>query len=229
MAEIFQNAFKGGFGSRKMSDCVGINFYDGFHALKSQAAVSPDAGPGIQGQRQYQRQHFDTRMMNFVHCKLNMLVGDAINSAIKIDYIVEFLALRGVLFNGNVLNTDLILKTASLLIHAAKIDENYTSKEKSIIKETLLTLDSEISDIEKLMIDAENNEKNSNQILDFTKELKNADQSFKVKVIEILWKIIYSNKEVDMYEANLMSRLSGLLYLDKKIAAEIKEKVKKDF
>ena len=126
-------------------------------------------------------------------------------------------------------NTDLILKTASLLIHAAKIDENYTSKEKSIIKETLLTLDSEISDIEELMIDAENNEKNSNQILDFTKELKSADQSFKVKVIEILWKIIYSNKEVDMYEANLMSRLSGLLYLDKKIAAEIKEKVKKDF
>ena len=126
-------------------------------------------------------------------------------------------------------NTNLILKTASLLIHAAKIDENYTSKEKSIIKETLLTLDSEISDIEELMIDAENNEKNSNQILDFTKELKNTNQSFKVKVIETLWKIIYSNKEVDMYEANLMSRLSGLLYLDKKIAAEIKEKVKKDF
>ena len=126
-------------------------------------------------------------------------------------------------------NTDLILKTASLLIHAAKIDENYTSKEKSIIKETLSTLDTEISNIEELMIDAENNEKNSNQILDFTKELKNADQSFKVKVIETLWKIIYSNKQVDMYEANLMSRLSGLLYLDKKTAAEIKEKVKKDF
>ena len=126
-------------------------------------------------------------------------------------------------------NSDLISKTASLLIHAAKIDENYTTKEKSIIKETLLNLDSKISDIEKLMVEAENNEKNSNQILDFTKELKNADQSFKVNVIEILWKIIYSNKEVDMYEANLMSRLSGLLYLDKKIAAEIKEKVKKDF
>ena len=126
-------------------------------------------------------------------------------------------------------NSDLSLKTASLLIHAAKIDENYTSKEKSIIKETLLNLDSKISDIEKLMVEAENNEKNSNQILDFTKELKNADQSFKVKVIEVLWKIIYSNKEVDMYEANLMSRLSGLLYLDKKIAAEIKEKIKKDF
>ena len=126
-------------------------------------------------------------------------------------------------------NANLTLKTASLLIHAAKIDENYTSKEKSIIKETLLNLDSEISNIEELMINAENNEKNSNQILDFTKELKNTNQSFKVKVIETLWKIIYSNKEVDMYEANLMSRLSGLLYLDKKIAAEIKEKVKKDF
>ena len=123
-------------------------------------------------------------------------------------------------------SSDLTLKTASLLIHAAKIDENYTSKEKSIIKETLSTLDTEISNIEELMIDAENNEKNSNQILDFTKELKNTNQSFKVKVIETLWKIIYSNKEVDMYEANLMSRLSGLLYLDKKIAAEIKEKEK---
>ena len=126
-------------------------------------------------------------------------------------------------------NTDLILKTASLLIHAAKIDENYTSKEKSIIKETLLTLDPEISDIKEIMIDAENNEKNSNQILDFTKELKNTNQSFKVKVIETLWKIIYSNNEVDMYEANLMSRLSGLLYLDNKIAGEIKEKAKKEF
>ena len=126
-------------------------------------------------------------------------------------------------------NSDLILKTASLLIHAAKIDENYTTKEKSIIKETLLNLDSKISDIEKLMVEAENNEKNSNQILDFTKELKNAEMSFRVKIIETLWKIIYSNNEVDMYEANLMSRLSGLLYLDNKIAGEIKEKAKKDF
>tara|TARA_B110000014_G_C19964947_1_gene499460 strand:+ start:378 stop:806 length:429 start_codon:yes stop_codon:yes gene_type:complete len=125
-------------------------------------------------------------------------------------------------------NSNLMLKTASLLIHAAKIDENYTDTEKSIIKETLLNLDSKNSDIEKLMIDAENKEKNSNQILDFTKEIKNTDQSFKVKVIETLWKIIYSNKEVDMYESNLMRRLSGLLYLDNKLAAEIKERIKKD-
>ena len=125
-------------------------------------------------------------------------------------------------------NSNLMLKTASLLIHAAKIDENYTDAEKSIIKETLLNLDSKNSDIEKLMIDAENKEKNSNQILDFTKEIKNTDQSFKVKIIETLWKIIYSNKEVDMYESNLMRRLSGLLYLDNKLAAEIKERIKKD-
>ena len=126
-------------------------------------------------------------------------------------------------------NTKLILKTASLLIHAAKIDENYTNVEKSIIKETLLSLNSENSDIEKIMIDAENKEKNSNQILDFTKEIKNTDQLFKIKIIKTLWKIIYSNKEVDMYESNLMSRLSGLLYLDNKLAGEIKEKAKKDF
>ena len=126
-------------------------------------------------------------------------------------------------------SSDLTLKTASLLIHAAKIDENYTLKEKKLIEETLLAIDSKISDMEKLMINAEKNEKNSNQILDFTKELKNADQAFKVKIIESLWKIIYSNKEVDMYEANLMSRLTGLLYLDKKTVAEIKEKVEKDF
>ena len=131
--------------------------------------------------------------------------------------------------NKNDQNSNLMLKTASLLIHAAKIDENYTDAEKSIIKETLLNLDSKNSDIEKLMIDAENKEKNSNQILDFTKEIKNADQSFKVKVIETLWKIIYSNKEVDMYESNLMRRLSGLLYIDNKLAGEIKERIIKKY
>ena len=122
-------------------------------------------------------------------------------------------------------NSNLMLKTASLLIHAAKIDENYTDAEKSIIKETLLNLDSKNSDIEKLMIDAENKEKNSNQILDFTKEIKNTDQSFKVKVIETLWKIIYSNKEVDMYESNLMRRVCGLIYFPDKECGEIKLKL----
>jgi len=126
-------------------------------------------------------------------------------------------------------NSELLLKTASLLIHAAKIDETYTDIEKTIIKEMILNLSPVNSDIEKLMIDAENKEKNSNQILDFTKEIKNADQSFKVKVIETLWKIIYSNKEVDMYESNLMRRLSGLLYIDNKLAGEIKERIIKNY
>ena len=75
---------------------------------------------------------------------------------------------------------------------------------------------------------AEENEENSNQILDFTKDIKNTDQNFKIKLIESLWKIIYSDKKSDMYESNLMRRLSGLLYLDNKIVGDIKEKIKKD-
>tara|TARA_B100000029_G_scaffold487512_1_gene543120 strand:+ start:340 stop:771 length:432 start_codon:yes stop_codon:yes gene_type:complete len=126
-------------------------------------------------------------------------------------------------------NSELLLKTASLLVHAAKIDENYSDIEKSIIKEALLNLGATNSGIEKLIIDAENKEENSNQILDFTKEIKNTKESFKIKIIETLWKIIYSNKKVDMYESNLMRRLCGLLYLDNKLAGEIKERVKKDF
>jgi len=130
--------------------------------------------------------------------------------------------------NENNKNSELLLKTASLLVHAAKIDESYTNIERTIIKEALLNLGSDNFSIEKLLISAENEEKNSNQILDFTKEIKNTEQSFKVKIIETLWKIIYSNKEVDMYESNLMRRLSGLLYLDNKLAGEIKERIKKD-
>ena len=72
-------------------------------------------------------------------------------------------------------------------------------------------------------------EKDSNQILDFTREIKNANNDFKIKITETLWGIIYSNKESDMYESNLMRRLAGLLYLDNKIMGEIKEKVKKKF
>ena len=130
--------------------------------------------------------------------------------------------------NKNENISHLILKTAALLIHTAKIDENYSSLEKKIIRDTILILDPEINDVEKLIVDAENQEKNSNQILDFTKEIKNADEAFKIKIIESLWKIIYSNKEADMYESNLMRRLSGLLYLDNKLVGGIKEKVKKN-
>ena len=123
----------------------------------------------------------------------------------------------------------LLSKTTSLLIHAAKIDENYTDKEKEIIKKSLIQLGVKESKVDQMMLTAEINEEKSNQILDFTREIKNTDNEFKVKIIETLWSIIYSNKEADMYESNLMRRLSGLLYLDNKIMCEIKEKVKKKF
>ena len=119
---------------------------------------------------------------------------------------------------------ELLSKTASLLIHAAKIDEKYTDAEKNIIKQTLLELGVNQSKIDQLVLTAENNEQKSNQILDFTKEIKNTDEKFKIKVIESLWGIIYSNKDADMYETNLMRRLSGLLYLDHKVVGDIKKK-----
>ena len=124
---------------------------------------------------------------------------------------------------------NLLSKTASLLIHAAKIDEKYTDVEKKIIKQTLLELGADQSKIDQLILTAENNEQKSNQILDFTKEIKNTDDKFKIKIIESLWGIIYSNKDADMYETNLMRRLSGLLYLDNKVVGDIKEKMKKKF
>ena len=124
---------------------------------------------------------------------------------------------------------ELLSKTASLLIHAAKIDENYTDKEKEIIKKSLIELGAEQSNIDQIILIAESNEQKSNQILDFTKEIKNTDKNFKIKIIENLWKIIYSNKEADMYETNLMRRLSGLLYLDNKTVGDVKEKMRKKF
>ena len=124
---------------------------------------------------------------------------------------------------------ELLSKTTSLLIHAAKIDENYTNKEREIIKKTLIQLGVKESKADQIMLTAEINEEKSIQILDFTKEIKNTDKEFKVKITETLWSIIYSNKEADMYESNLMRRLSGLLYLDNKMMGEIKEKVKKKF
>ena len=126
-------------------------------------------------------------------------------------------------------NEEFLTKVASLLIHAAKIDENYTDKEKKIIKKTLIQLGIKESEADQIMLTAEINEEKSNQILDFTREIKNTDSEFKIKITETLWSIIYSNKEEDMYESNLMRRLSGLLYLDNKIVGNIKEKIKAKF
>ena len=116
---------------------------------------------------------------------------------------------------------------AALLIHAAKIDENYEDKEKEIIKKTLIELGAKTSNIDDLLSDAEINEGNSNQILDFTREVKNTLLSDKIRIVESLWKIIYSNNNADMYETNLMRRLAGLLYIDAKIMGDLKEKVKR--
>ena len=126
-------------------------------------------------------------------------------------------------------DNDLLSKTASLLIYAAKIDENYTKKEKEIIKKGLITLGANSSNINELIKNSETNEEQSVQILEFTKIIKKTDVAFKTKIIETLWTIIYSDKEEDMYESNLMRRLSGLLYLDNRIVGSIKEKVKKKF
>ena len=118
-----------------------------------------------------------------------------------------------------------LIELACLLIHASKIDQNYTEKEKEIVKKTLLNLDTSPNEIKKIIKEAEKIESDSNQILDFTKNLKNIDEETKLIVVESLWKIIYSDNESDMYEANLMRRLTGLLYLDPKKVGEIKERI----
>ncbi|MDA9071344.1 TerB family tellurite resistance protein [Candidatus Pelagibacter sp.] len=124
-------------------------------------------------------------------------------------------------------NEESLSKIASLLIHAAKIDENYTKDEEKMIKKTLIELGAKRSNIDKIVSDATIAEKDSNQILYFTKEIKNMTESDKVKIIESLWKIIYSDNTADIYEANLMTRLAGLLYIDAKTMGDVKEKIKK--
>ena len=118
-------------------------------------------------------------------------------------------------------------KVGSLLIHIAKIDQNYTTKEKEIISKTILELGAKKENIEKIVSIAEKNESNSNQILEFTKEVKNMGEEDKEKIIEALWTVVYSDGNSDMYEENLMRRLTGLLYLNKKKVGDIKERVKK--
>ena len=135
-------------------------------------------------------------------------------------------------------------KIAALLVYAAKIDENFTEKEEEIIKKTLqeigvkkeeqiieLTLKkigANDQKIKKIIQDAKIIEENSNQILEFTQEVKNMSEKDKINIIEALWRIIYSNKEADIYETNLMRRLAGLLYIDNKTMGDIKDKIKKE-
>ena len=121
-----------------------------------------------------------------------------------------------------------LIKICALLIHAARIDENYSIDEEDIIKKTLIELGSNKNDILEIIEEAKIAEKNSNQILDFTREVKSLNEEDKVKIVEALWKIIYSNKHADIYETNLMRRLAGLLYIDSKTMGDIKERVKKE-
>ena len=126
-------------------------------------------------------------------------------------------------------NNNFLTKVCALLIHAAKIDENYTDKEEKIIKKTLNELGVKDENISKKIEEAKIIEENSNQILDFTREVKGLPEKDKIKIIEALWSIIYSNKDADIYETNLMRRLAGLLYIDNKTMGDIKEKIKQNF
>ena len=118
-----------------------------------------------------------------------------------------------------------IIKIAALLVHVAKIDENYTEKEREIIKKAIIKLSSKNEMIDSILSKAEEIEKKSNQILDFTREAKNMNEDSKIRIVEVLWSIIYSDSNADIYENSLMRRLTGLLYLDPKIVGDIKKKV----
>ena len=129
--------------------------------------------------------------------------------------------------NKNIENN--LIKVSALLIHAAKIDENYSLDEEKIIKKTLLEIGANNENIDKIIEDGKKIESDSNQILEFTKEVKNMDNDSKIKIIENLWRIIYSNNEADVYETSLMRRLAGLLYVDNITMGDIKNKIKKEY
>ena len=130
--------------------------------------------------------------------------------------------------NDKKIDDSFLIKVSALLIHTAKIDEDYTNNEEEIIKKTLLELGVKKEKLSHTIKEAKIIEENSNQILEFTKEVKNLSKTDKIKIIEALWAIIYSNKDADLYETNLMRRLTGLLYIDSKTMGDIKEKVKKE-
>tara|TARA_Y100000591_G_scaffold330183_1_gene360465 strand:- start:82 stop:483 length:402 start_codon:yes stop_codon:yes gene_type:complete len=123
---------------------------------------------------------------------------------------------------------DEFIKVGALLIHAGKIDQNLSSNEEEIIKKTIFELGASKENIDEILEKSKEIENNSNQILEFTKKVKNMSENNKIKIIESLWKIIYSDKQADIYEDNLMRRLAGLLYIDSKIMGDIKEKIKSD-
>ena len=130
--------------------------------------------------------------------------------------------------NSDETENNFLIKSCALLIHTAKIDENYTKNEEEIIKKTLIELGAKEETISQTIKDAKSIEENSNQILDFTRKVKNLPENDKIKIVEALWSIIYSNNEADIYETNLMRRLAGLLYIDSSTMGDIKDKIKKE-
>ena len=124
----------------------------------------------------------------------------------------------------NANNKDILI--ASLLIHAAKIDDNYTNFEKEIIKKALMSLYKiKTNEADKLLELAEKKEQVSNQIIEFTREIKKNSMEFRLKIIEILWKIVYSDSSIDSYESNLIRRVCGLLYISDRDSGMIKLKI----
>ena len=124
-----------------------------------------------------------------------------------------------------------LIKMVSLLIHAAKIDENYTDKERNLIINFVEMSSKNNLDKKKILDvvnEAENYEKNSNQILEYTQEVKKMDIDTKKLVLEFLWRIILSDNKSDMYESTLMRRICGLLYLPDKLSGEVKLKILKE-
>ena len=123
---------------------------------------------------------------------------------------------------------DDLTKVAALLIHAARIDENFSKSEENIIKKAIMQMGANEQNLQSIIDNAKTLEENANQILDFTKEVKNMSDQNKIKIVETLWQIIYSNNKADIYEANLMRRLAGLLYIDNKTMGDIKAKIESE-
>tara|TARA_B100000575_G_C22976126_1_gene563323 strand:+ start:432 stop:839 length:408 start_codon:yes stop_codon:yes gene_type:complete len=132
-------------------------------------------------------------------------------------------------FNKSLDKNDHLIRVAALLIHAAKIDESYSKKEAEIIEKALLKIGAKDENVKEILEKGKQIEEDSNQILDFTKEVKNMDNQKKIEVIETLWRIIYSNNEADIYETSLMRKLAGLLYIDSNVMGNIKNKIKKEY
>ena len=130
--------------------------------------------------------------------------------------------------NNNENKNEDLIKVAALLIHAAKIDQDFSLQEEEIVQKTLLEIGANQNNIQDIIINAKKIEENSNQILEFTKEVKNMKNTNKIKIVESLWRIIYSNKKADIYETNLMRRLTGLLYIDSKTMGDIKSRIEKE-